>query len=435
MPLHPKKWKEPREMTISALDPDGYGVDESGEYGVFGALPGETVVMQPFTRKKKRIYGRPNAIENSSPDRVVPPCQIADRCGGCSFQHVEPGRQIAFKQRRLMDALEDCEPGEVLSPLTGPVSNYRYKARLGVKFVEKKNKVLVGFREKMSSFIAETDRCEILASPVGGLLGELSELVASLSVRRAVPQIEVAIGDERAALVFRHLEDLLNEDTAALTAFSAQHGVDIYLQPGKMDSVWKLAPDDGVELLSYRLHDHDVEMFFHPLDFTQVNPAINRKLLEYAIGMLEPTSNDRVLDLFCGIGNFSLPLSRQVHSVVGVELMENSVARARWNASKNDISNCEFRTEDLFRDDVELPEARASKVLLDPPRSGAEQVCKRLAERKVEKVVYVSCNPLTLARDAKVLVESGYQLDKAGVIDMFPHTTHVESIACFSYKL
>ncbi len=424
--------RDPVTLEIVDLHSDGYGVDVDGRFRVFGVLPEETVVVEPFTRRRRQTYAHCRAVQTPSVDRVVPVCSAADRCGGCSFQHVDPLRQILFKQAQLIEALGDRQPLSLLPPLMGPVSGYRSKARLGVKYVAKKGQVLVGFREKMSPYIAEIERCEVLASPVGDIVEDLAALVGSLSNKASIPQIEVAVGDSGTALVFRHLVAFSAEDTSVLESFSRDRGIAIYLQPGNPETVWKLCPADGNERLTYDLPEHDIQMSFHPLDFIQVNRDINRKMLDLTQRELSPQAGDRVLDLFCGIGNFSLPLARKVDWVVGIELAESSVSRARENASANRIDNCTFVVADLTRDDVMLPLQGVNKVVLDPPRSGALSVCKALASHKVDRVVYVSCNPLTLARDAGILLESGYRMNKAGVIDMFPHTTHVESIAVFS---
>lgn len=431
--------QDPVLVDIVDLHDDGYGRASENKLFVFGALPGERVLAQPFTRRHKKIFARTLSVELASMDRVTPVCHAADICGGCSLQHLHPDRQIEAKQKGLLALLGDLQPAQILPPLTGPRTNYRHKARLGVKYVNKKDKVLVGFREKMSPYVAEIDRCEILAPPVGELLPALSELVGSLTTRASVPQIEVAVGEDRAAFIFRHLQPFSEEDLVLLRQFADKHKVDIYLQPKGPDSVWRLTPCEGDDRLHYGLPAYDLEFAFHPQDFTQINMAINRLLVAQALQLLDLCDQDIVLDLFCGIGNFTLAMGRSAASVTGVESVVSAVDRARENARRNDIANCNFVVGDLFTEHWDLPggdsgdSSLANKVLLDPPRSGALEVCKRLASHKVERVVYVSCNPVTLARDARVLVESGYRMDKAGVVDMFPHTTHVESIACFSY--
>lgn len=424
--------RDPLTVDVVDLQPDGYCTTGEEKILVSGALPGECVEAVPFSRRRKKLFARTTDVLTASMDRVEPICSVASYCGGCSLQHMNPDKQIAYKHEQLVLAFDDCQPAEYLEPLRGPVAAYRGKARLGVKYVDKKEAVLVGFREKLSPFIAETTRCEILAAPMTGLLGPLAEMIAALSVRSALPQIEVGIGERRAALVFRHLQPLSEEDLERLLAFGEQYGIDLYLQPGGLDTTHKVFPLDGDDRLVYCLPEFDLEFRFHPLDFIQVNQVINQSLVPRALELLAVESSDVMLDLFCGIGNFTLPLARRTASVHGMESSETSVIRARENAAHNAISNCTFEVSDLFLAGLDLASFAANKVLLDPPRSGAEAVCKGLASTNAERVVYVSCNPQTLARDAKILVESGYRLDKAGVIDMFPHTTHVESIACFS---
>lgn len=425
-----KKTREPLEVVVDALHDDGFGTANQGKVGITGALPGERVIAQPFTRKKKRLFARTIDVLEPSPDRVTPICAAASVCGGCSLQHMDPVRQLALKEAKLRKALGDAQPDSWLPPLIGPVSHYRSKARLAVKAVPAKGRVLVGFREKMQPFVADMTRCEVLVPPLDGMIEALSALIGRLSVAAALPQIEVAMGDEHCALVFRHLQPLTDEDVEHVAAFGDEWDIDVYLQSGGPDTVSKLTPA-GEERLIYRLPEHQIEMAFHPMDFTQVNQAINRQLVNLAIELLQLEPTHHVLDLFCGIGNFTLPIARHVAGVHGVELSATSVDRGRENAQRNMIRNATFETADLF-DGLRFPAARPDRVLLDPPRSGASAVCQGLAEQKVQRVVYVSCNPVTLAEDVKVLTESGYRLEHAGVIDMFPHTAHVESIACLS---
>jgi len=432
-----RKVFEPLNITAGPLQNGGYCASESDpRLLIYGSLPGEEMVAMPFTRKQRKTFARPVEIQTSSADRVVAPCPVADLCGGCSLQHMHPLAQIAFKQTQVETEFGDTRPQTWYPPLLGDVGQYRAKARLGVKFVDKKDKVLVGFREKLKPYIVETDQCYVLKKPVGDLLGELAELIAQLSGARDIPQIELAMGDDITALVFRHLAPLTEQDKAALAAFAEQRSLQVYLQPGKPDSITKLFPADDNPYLEYYLPQFDVRYQFLPLDFTQVNPAINQQMVAKAIELLDLQSSDIVFDGFCGIGNFSLAMARQVEQVIGVESSEPSVERARFNADLNGITNCIFIVQDLFSESLDISGFQdVNKVLIDPPRSGAEALCKRLARLKVERVVYVSCNPVTLARDAKILVSNGYRFDGAGVIDMFPHTTHVESIASFSYSI
>lgn len=429
-----RKVFEPQNVTTTSLHKDGYCLVEGDpKLGVYGALPDEELVVMPFTRKQRKYFARPTELLSSSPDRVEPPCSVADLCGGCSLQHMNSAAQVAFKQSKVASEFGDTQPTEWYAPILGDVLHYRAKARLGVKYVDKKDRVLVGFREKLKPYIVETQTCQVLKSSASALPSLLSQLVSTLSIPREIPQIEVASGDEKTALVIRHLAAFNEDDLDKLSEFGATQDLDIYLQPGNAESVTKLFPDDDKFFLEYRLPEFDLNYEFAPLDFTQVNSSINKQMVARAIELLQLEKDDVVFDGFCGIGNFSLPIAQQVERVIGVEGMELSVQRARHNADLNGINNCLFIAQDLFSETLEIKGFQeVNKVLIDPPRSGAEALCKRLASRKVERVVYVSCNPVTLARDTKILVSNGYRFDGAGVIDMFPHTTHVESIASFS---
>jgi len=424
---------DPVELITTGLHTDGYGTTEDGSVAVLGALPLETVIAEPYARKRRKKIYKVLEVLKSNPDRVTPVCSAAAKCGGCSLQHFDPAAQIRFKHEQLVSLLADNKPALWLEPLTGPVVNYRSKARLGVKYVDRKEKVLVGFREKLKPYIAEIDACYVLRESVGGLIESLALLVQNLSVCRMLPQIEVAVGDSETALVFRHLEAITAADSQIFQQFGEQHNVSIYLQPGNESSVHKLYPNDNRERLTYSLPDYNLVFDFHPMDFIQINQTINRRMIPLAIELLQLNGEDNVFDAFCGIGNFSLPLATVARSVLAIESSESSVIRARENADQNGIKNAHFIASDLFATGLDIHGLQdVNKVLLDPPRSGAEEVCKKLATHKVERLVYVSCNPATLARDAKLLVESGYKFESAGVIDMFPHTNHVESIACFS---
>ncbi|MDG1204012.1 MAG: 23S rRNA (uracil(1939)-C(5))-methyltransferase RlmD [Pseudomonadales bacterium] len=428
-----KKRFEPVNTKIVGLHKDGYGITDDPRLCVHGALAGEDVTALPFTRKKQKIFAKTTEIHKASDDRCEPMCSVAADCGGCSLQHYDPLAQIKHKQSFLFDTLADTQPSGYFSPLTGPVSHYRAKGRLGVKYVDKKERVLVGFREKLKPYITEATNCCVLKKPVSDLLESLARLIEGFSDPRTLPQIEVAMGDADAALVFRHLNDLDLNDLEQLKSFGAAHQLHVYLQPGNLATVHKIWPADGIERLEYALPDFDLTFEFHPMDFTQINPEINRKMVAKAIEYLDVNDADCVFDAFCGIGNFSLAVARRAKHVIGIEASIPSVERAKVNAAKNALHNTEFHVADLFAEGLDIPALQqANKVLLDPPRSGAFEVCKKLASSKVERVVYVSCNPETLARDAEILVASGYQFEGAGVIDMFPHTTHVESIACFS---
>ena len=322
---------------------------------------------------------------------------------------------------------------EILPPLTGPTYNYRHKARLGVRYVYKKEAVLVGFREQQSRYLADIDRCVILHPKIGNLITALRKLVADLSIYEHIAQIEVAIGDQQAALIFRHLEPLTPVDEARLIAFAKQQQIIIFLQPNKPERLRKLFPKDDNMFLTYQHPTFNVTLWFHPTDFTQINPFINREMVKKAIAHLALTQNDTVLDLFCGLGNFTLPMSRLVKHVVGVEGSIEMVERAKMNATRNNISNTNFFVADLSKNLTgEWVKQRYDKLLLDPARNGALEILSYIPQWKPKRIVYISCNPATLARDTGELCGLGYHLEKTGIIDMFPQTNHVESIAVFT---
>lgn len=425
--------RDPQVIDVVTLSEDGCGYSSDGKQAVLGSLAGEQVSALPHARKRKRHYFKVQEVLSASPERVEPACSVALNCGGCSFQHASRRTQLGLKEGYLKSQLEPLVPENWLEPLVGEEFFYRSKARLGVKFVEKKNRVLVGFREKQKPYITDTQVCPVLAAGLDEMIIPLQELVADLSVCRAVPQIEIAAGDDESAIVLRHLEPLNSDDVEKLKSFGHRFDVGIYLQPGGADTVHKIHPDTSGELLTYRLPDFDLDYEFHPLDFTQVNLEINRMMVASALNMLELNESDSVLDAFCGIGNFSLAMARGAGSVLGMEQSPLSIERAGRNAAVNDIRNASFLVADLHDESLEINGFTGfNKVLLDPPRSGAEALAKRLESHNIERVVYVSCNPETLARDAEILCSRGFNLRSAGIIDMFPHTTHVESIALFT---
>jgi 23S rRNA (uracil1939-C5)-methyltransferase len=433
-----KRLPEPCErITIESLSHDGRGVAHIDGKAVFidGALPGEEVAFEYLTTRRKFDEGRATEIHQPSPDRAVPPCVHFGVCGGCSLQHMEPAAQIRAKQGVLLDNFRhigDVAPGEVLPPLSGPVTGYRTRARLGVRHVIKKGRVLVGFREKRSAFLADLASCEVLHPAAGRHIGDFAALLDGMDAKARIPQIEVAIGDDVTALVFRHLDPLNEFDLDRLRQFATEHEVHVYLQPAGPDSVQLFWPESS--RLHYRLEDDGIDITFLPIDFTQVNPQINRQMVARVMELLQVAPADRVLDLFCGLGNFTLPLARHVGSVTGVEGDAGLVRRARENAAHNAIENADFHVADLEGDNTLADWARCSydKVLLDPPRSGAAGMMDMLGRMRPGRIVYVSCHPGSLARDAGRLVnEFGYELKAAGVMDMFPHTAHVESIALF----
>lgn len=402
-----------------------------------GALPGERVRFEYIDTHRNYDEGRVLEILQASSRRVKPLCAHFEQCGGCSLQHLAPAAQIEFKQNQL---LEDCrrigrvQPATVLPPLQAEVWGYRHKARLGAKYVEKKGRVLIGFREKRSSFISDIARCEVLHPAIGGRIGLLEELVMSLSIRNAVPQIEVAAGDNKQVLVFRVLQEPSAEDRQRLSAFGRDQQLAIYLQPQGPDSIYPLfeIADDLYYYLP--IETKDVRINFKPQDFTQVHPGVNRLIVQQALNELALKPQERVLDLFCGLGNFTIPMARRAAYATGIEGAVDMVARAGENARCNGADNIEFHVADLFHPEPAAPWLRkhVDKVLLDPPRAGAQEVLPFVARMAPLRIVYISCNPSTLARDAGILVhEYGYRFTRAGVMDMFPHTSHVESMAVF----
>lgn len=353
------------------------------------------------------------------------------------MQHLDPNRQISNKQATLLEQLQHIagiQPASILAPLTSPTTGYRHKARLGVKYVVKKDKVLVGFHEINGRYLADINSCSVLHPAVGQKILDIAEVIASLSAYQTIPQIEVAIGDEQIALVIRHLQALGESDLNKLQAFASLHQFAIYLQPGGMDSIHKFYPENSSPYLHYAIPEEQLIMNFCPSDFTQVNPFINRQMIQRAIEWLQPGPEDKVLDLFCGIGNFTLPLARHCQHVVGVEGSATAIVRAKENQQHNALSNAEFHVYDLSKDCQQQPwmQIKYNKILLDPPRTGALELMEQITHIGARDILYVSCNPATMARDAKILVEKGYKLTKACVMDMFPHTSHVESMALFS---
>jgi len=430
--LVPRK-KLPFHTRLESLSMQGYALDDQKKCGVYGALQGEQVLAVPLRKKKKIWLCRAEQIQSPSSDRVEPGCQYANICGGCSWQHLSRQGQLNLKEAWLRELFADITPRQWLKPLIGEGAGYRSKARLGVRFVAKKEKTLVGFREKANSFIADVSRCDILAPPLDNLLEPLSELIDLFAEPALIPQIEVAAGDEGAALVVRHLAKLSEKDLLALTEFADRHQVLIFLQPGGSDSVALFAPQGAEALLSYSLKDQHLKFLFHPLDFTQVNQSVNQLMVNQALDLLDLHGKDRVLDGFCGIGNFSLPMAQEAAFVTGLEGSESAVSRAQNNASLNDVNNIEFKYCDLYGTQLpQIGDGSYNKALMDPPRSGAEGFCKVLAASEVERVVYVSCNPKTLVRDAEILISGGFDFNNMGMIDMFPHTTHLETITLFT---
>ena len=461
---------QPDWLFVHALDLEAQGVARKPDGKVMfidGALPFEWVSASTYRKKNNWEAATLTEIHQESSLRVTPRCPHfglhPGACGGCKMQHLEASAQVAMKQRVLEDNLwhlGKCKPETMLRPIHGPAWGYRWRARLSVRHVLKKGEVLVGFHERKSRYIADMRSCAILPPHVSALLLPLRALIASLDARDTCPQIELACGDTVTALVLRHLEPLTAGDIDKLHAFSAAHpGVQWWLQPKGPDTVHCISPDTPP--LSYSLPEFGITMPFRPTDFTQVNPHINRVLVSRALQWLDAQSNERVIDWFCGLGNFTLPIATCAGSVLGVEGSEALVARARTNHAANSpnaygqtLAPAQFVARNLFEMTPEMlvADGVADKWLVDPPREGAFALVKALADihqqrlgqaaesgyvapsgwQPPTRIVYVSCNPATLARDAGLLVhQAGYRLRAAGVVNMFPHTAHVESMAVF----
>lgn len=424
-------------VIIESLSQDGRGVTHIDGKAVFidGALPGEEVEISFLSSRRKFDEARTEKVIKAVKSRVKPGCEWYELCGGCSFQHLAADKQIEYKQNSMLEALQHIgkvKPQKVIPPITASHWGYRRKARLGVKKVPAKGRVLVGFREKRNSYLADIHSCEILHPAVGHKLDELSDLVGSLSQPDRFPQIEVAIVENVKALVFRHMEPLTDEDKNKLEVFGNEHEFSIYLQSKGPETVIPLHKDQ--QELYYRHQDDDITIYLQPLDFFQVNYEINQQMLQQALASLDLQPDHRVLDLFCGLGNFTLPIAKRVNHVVGVEGSQAMVERARINAQRNAIENATFHAADLMSgvEKCSWTEGGYDRVLLDPPRSGAREILPAVAATGAKKIVYISCHPGTLARDTDILVnEFGYSLRSAGVMDMFPHTAHVESMAVF----
>jgi len=398
---------------------------------VEGALPGERARVVVMQRRRRHEFARAIAIEAPSAGRQAPRCPHFGLCGGCVTQHADLATQLAAKEDWLLQNLArigKVAPERTLAPLSGAEWGYRHRARLSVRRVAKKGGVLVGFRERRSSYVADLRECHVLPPPVSALIVPLKQLVERLSVRTRLPQIEIAVADNATALVVRHLEPLTDADHAALRAFGERHGVHLWLQPRGPETAAPFHP--ATSELYYTLPEFDLRLCFRPTDFTQVNHAVNRLLVARALELLEPAPGERIADLFCGLGNFSLPIARRGAQVIGFELSAELVARARANAAANGLV-AQFEQMDLFAPAL-TGFGRWQKLLIDPPRQGAIEIVKSLEAPFPGRIVYVSCDPATLARDAGVLVHTkGYRLFAAGVVNMFPHTAHVESIALF----
>ncbi len=430
---------EPFEVTIEGLSHEGRGIcHHNGKIVfVFAALPGEVVRIQ--INKTTRKYSEASVVEviSASPDRIQPHCPNFSVCGGCSMQHVSSQTQLKLKQQSLREMIEHAgiQVGQWLPPLTTVPWGYRRKARLGVKYVIKKQRLLIGFRERNKPYLADMQQCPILLEQVGQQLPLLMDLISGLQARETIPQIEVAADDEHCMLVLRHLKPLSDTDLQQLTQFARDNDFWIQLQPGAADSVIPLYPEQQV-LRFKPLRDADLSIRFKPGDFTQVNADINQQMVQQALQFLNLQPEDRVLDLFCGLGNFTLPMARLASQVIGVEGDEAMVLRARENALEHGLENTAYYVSDLTKIDASAPwmKQKFDKILLDPPRSGAFEMVEHLSAMQAKTIVYVSCQPSSLVRDARILCDAGYDLDYLGVMDMFPQTAHVESMAVFNKK-
>jgi len=433
--------KTPFQVVIDDLSHDGCGVARREGPGgkvtfVNGALPGETVLAQQTAKNRHFDQAHTVQVLHASKDRVAPRCAHFGTCAGCVLQHLEAKAQIAAKEQVLLDNLErigHVRATNVLPALTANVWGYRRKGRLSVRRVEKKGKTLLGFREHDPRFVADINQCLTMIPSLGNALPALAKFIDTLDGRSMIPQIEFVAGDAVVALTLRHLQPLSTADQQAWQEFAQQHGFAIYVQPGGTDSVQLLWPPQGAHL-AFSLPQWQLELRFAPLDFIQVNAELNQQMIAQALDLLDAQPNDRVLDLFCGLGNFSLPLARCAREVVGVEGDSGLVARARANAAHNQLNNVQFFAADLTQDQRHTPWMRQGfdRLLLDPPRSGALEVLQQLPLAQFQRIVYVSCHPASLARDAGWLVnEQKFKLRTVGVMDMFPHTAHVESIAVF----
>lgn len=423
---------------VAALTHEGEGIVRNGKtVFVTGALPGERIRFQRIKYHRQHDLARLIEVLEPASDRTQPRCAHFGVCGGCALQHLSAVSQLAAKQGELREALErlaGVTPQIWLPPLPGPQWGYRRRARLGAKYVPKKERVVVGFRERLAPYIAALDRCEVLESPAGELLEPLSRLLTSLDIRARIPQIEVAVADNAVALVLRVLEEPGDSDLEKLRSFESQYRIRWYLQRGGLESVRRLGPAPADEpALHYALPRFQLQLEFAPTDFVQINSAVNAALVERTVELLRLDSNSTVLDLYCGLGNFTLPLARHAGHVTGVEGDARLVERARHNALRNGITNAEFHAADLGAPvPAGVPWLRPaySHVLLDPPRVGAREMLPTVARFAPQKVLYISCHPGSLARDVGILVQDhGFKLRAAGVLDMFPHTAHVESLA------
>lgn len=433
------------ELDIETLDHQGRGIARLNGKAVFveNALPGEKVKVR--IRKKHRRFLEAEVVDilTRSVERVEPFCEHFSQCGGCRLQHVPINKQRELKQNTLLEQLQHfagIKPQEILIPLTGDDRHYRRKARFSVRYVLKRDEVLVGFHEKYSNFITDTRHCPVLDKSVSDQIQELRAMIRVLDAFQEIPQIEIAVGDAHddynTAIIVRHLKALNEHDRKLLQLFAEKQGFRLYLQAkavGDLEQLWPLLP---LPEMAYQIQEDKLTISFAPQDFIQVSAALNRCMIQTVIKHFELSREDRVLDLFSGLGNFTLPIAKRVAEVIGVEGESSMTDKAKKNALSNSVDNARFFTANLFAEQSSSTQSpwyfeKFTKILVDPPRAGAENIIKNIQRFSAARVIYVSCNPATLARDAKYLVEQGYTLSKAGIIDLFPHTMHVEAIAVF----
>lgn len=439
-----KKLKKAGPFTtdVQAISHEGRGIAqiEGKTTFIFGALPGETVSFNYKSCRNRYDEGDTESVINASPDRVAPQCVHYGVCGGCQLQHLDHGKQLNHKCK-VLDELCQHHANTNIPKWLPTLScdspwGYRRKARLSVKQVDGKGDLLIGFRERRSRYVADMRRCEVLIPAVGHRIDELRQQFSELESKRHIAQIEVCASDDDVALIIRHLEPLPESDLSRLIALCEQFKYKLYLQPGGYDTVHLVYPTDSSFLMHYRLPDFNLRFEFHPSGFIQVNADINRKMVSRAIDLLELTDQDNVLDLFCGIGNFSLAAATRAKFVTGVEGDDQSVHLAKHNADINQLDNTAFFSHNLFEIDGQPHwlQAKYNKLILDPPRSGCKEIIPLLNQWGVERIVYVSCNPITFARDLNLIQEQGYELECAGIMDMFAHTEHAEAMAVITKR-
>ncbi len=427
------------ETQVIDLTHDGQGVADLDGRKIFiaGVLPGETVRIAP--RRRRRRYQEAELVDvvQATPTRVEPPCAYFGRCGGCALQHLAYAAQVEFKESVVREALARIaavEPDEWLAPTTGPEWHYRRRARLGIRYVAGKERVLVGFKERATRLVTDMASCRVLMQPLDSMPVELARLIGQTSLKKRLPQAELSVGESARAVVLRVLDEPDQADLRSFEDFGREHGIDVYLQPGGPGTVRPL-DSAAAKPLAYTLSEFGVTLTFAPTDFVQVNARINAAMVGRTAELLGVTASDRVLDLYCGLGNFSLPLASRAETVLGVEGEAGLVARAAQNARSNSMQNAWFVTADLSEPEWSFMRESWDLVVLDPPRSGAHAVVTQMKRMGPRRIAYVSCHPATLARDAKELVDGqGYRLRAAGIVDMFPHTRHVEAMALFERR-